>query len=407
MNFKKIASWCIYDFGSTGFTTVIMAVLLPAIYQSTLWSGSASGAMSSWGYASSIALLISAVMTPIIGMWSDRYPIKKLGTLFFAFIGSLATFLMAFLSAGNWFLALSLMAIGSIAMTLAGVCFDALLPSIAPPHLIDQVSTASYGLGYFGGGILLAFDLWLLSTKGMRMMPWIFVSVAVWWMIFCIPLALNVKEPPAVPLGNGGIRDLPLAWKDLRQHKQAFRFLLAFWLYNDGIGTLVRMAAVYGAALGLPQTTLVTALLVTQFLGLPAAFLVAWLAKKFGTKPVLMTTITWYALICVCALGLSKPWHFWAMCIAVSLVQGGSQSLSRSLFGSMIPPSQSGRFFGFYNLSSKFAGVFGPALCGYIAGLTNNLNGAVAVMAISFVLGLLVLSTVNVEEGRALIQNMK
>lgn len=401
MKFKKVASWCLYDFGSTGFSTVVMATLLPALYNQILWKGSNTGAVKSWGVASSLALLISAVLTPFIGLWADRRAVKKRGVLAFALAGALSSGALAFLRPGDWLWALGCVVAGTVAMALAQVCYDALLPSVAPPHLIDQVSTAGYGLGYFGGGLLLAFDLWLLQRWNLAALPWIFLSVAVWWALFCIPLALNVPEPPTSPTGQGGWRDLPAAWRDLRRHKEAFRFLIAFWLYNDGIGTVTRMAAVYGAALGLSPTTLVTALLVTQFLGLPAAFLVAWMAKKLGTKKVLSFLVAWYGLICFAGLGLSKPWHFWAMAVAVALAQGGSQSLSRSLFGSMIPPSESGRFFGFYNLSSKFAGVVGPALCGIVAAVTGSVNWAIAIMGLSFIGGLLILKGVDVEKGRA------
>ena len=404
MNLKKVISWCLYDFGSTGFSTVVMATLLPAIYNQTLWQGDEVGAVTSWGIASSAALFFSALLTPLVGLWSDRYPIKKWGILACAVIGSFSSAALAWLGRGDWLWGLFFMALGCVAMALAQVFFDALLPSVSPPHLMDQISTASYGLGYFGGGLLLAFDLFLINHYGTSALPWVFYSVALWWLLFSAPLMLNVPEPKAVPLGDGGFRDLPAAWRDLRKHKEAFRFLVAFWLYNDGIGTITRMAAVYGAALGLSSQTLVAAMLTTQFLGLPAAFLVGWLAKRFGGKKVLIASVAWYGLICFAALGLSKPWHFWAMCFAVSLVQGGSQSLSRSIFGSMIPADQSGRFFGFYNLSSKFAGVVGPALCGLMAAMTGSVNGAIAIMSLSFFGGMVILWTVDIEKGKARLQ---
>lgn len=406
MNWKKIASWCFYDFGSTGFSTVVMATLLPAMYNQSLWQGSQVGAVTSWGIASSASLFVSALLTPLIGLWSDRYPIKKWGVFACAAVGAFSAAALAWLGAGDWLWALFFMGLGCVAMATAQVFFDALLPSVSPPHLLDQISTASYGLGYLGGGLLLAFDLWMIRHYGMNALPKVFYSVALWWILFSLPLVFNVPEPKAVPMGSGGFRDLPAAWRDLRRHKEAFRFLVAFWLYNDGIGTVTRMAAVYGAAVGLTPETLVAALLATQFLGVPAAFLVAWLAKRWGGKATLMFSVTWYGLICFCALGLSKPWHFWAMCIAVSLAQGGSQSLSRSLFGSMIPPNQSGRFFGFYNLSSKFAGVVGPALCGVIAAVTGSVNWGIAIMGFSFFGGVAILWFTDVEAGKARLKEL-
>lgn len=405
MNRKTVISWCLYDVGATAFATVIMAVVLPGYYHRIATTElSATRALSYWGYGSSMALFFSALATPFLGTWSDQRIVKKKCIAFFALLGALASAGLATVGNGQWLRALTLLIVGTVAMSLTAVCYDAMLPSLAPRKQLDLISTVSYATGYLGGGVLLALDLWLLYRYGASAVPWVFLSVALWWIVFTIPLLLWVPEAtPSIttdhPLGDT-IATLKQSWSELKKFPEALRFLVAFWLYNDGIGTVIRMAALFGTAIGIDTWQLMCAMLVTQFVGVPCAVACGWLAQKIGSRRVLHLTLWCYVAITLSALVMTKSWHFWAMAVAVGTVQGGSQAISRSLFASMLPPGRSGHFFGLYNVSSKFAGIIGPALSGLAVALTGSFRSSIAVVALSFLAGIAVLRGVDVEAGR-------
>lgn len=403
--FKNIPvmAWCFYDTGHCAFATVVMAVVLPVYYQSALAGGSA-WALPSWGYASSIALFLSACIAPVVGTYVDGRAVKKKFLSSFAVLGILASAGLALSSKGGWLYALACMVAGTVGMSVATVCYDALLAYVAPEGSMDRVSAMGYGIGYLGGGILLAIDLVFISCLGEFGVTLSFLSVAIWWALSLGPLMKFVKEPvpnATAPSGlKATLKTLAHSWNELKQYPEALRFMVSFWLYNDGIGTIVRMAAVFGAGIGISQTSLVGAMLATQFVGVPFALLFANLAEKFGSKRAVMVSLVWYTLVCVGAMFISENWHFWVMAIAVGMVQGGSQAISRSIYASMLPPGRSGHFFGLYNVSSKFAGIIGPALCGFISQATGSLRLAVAAIGLSFVAGIWILAGVDVERGR-------
>lgn len=403
---KAVLSWCLYDVGNGAFSTVVMAVVLPVFYQNIVVTGNTKAwAMVSWGYASSIALLLSAMMTPIIGTYIDIQPVKKRLLALFAGLGILSSAGLTFSGPGLWFLTLCLLITGTVGMSTAAVCYDSLLSTVAPAGALDRVSTLGYGVGYLGGGILLAFDLFLISQWGINGVKLSFISVAVWWTLFSLPLLFYVPEPIIAKVSSAGLREtlnvLCHSWQELKTYPEAFRFLIAFWLYNDGIGTIIRMAAVFGASIGIAQNHLVGALLVTQFVGVPFALVFASLAETLSSKTALLLSLFWYTVIAIGAMFMTRNWQFWAMAIAVGMVQGGSQAISRSLFASMLPASRSGHFFGLYNVSSKFAGIIGPALSGFVGQITGSMQMSIGIIAISFITGAALLWTVDVERGRA------
>lgn len=402
---RSVLAWYLYDTGAAAFSTVIMAVVLPVYYQTVVTGGGGDWAMASWGYASSAALFLSALLTPIVGTYVDGRPRKKSFLAAFAGLGVFSSAALAGSGEGTWLFTLSFLVLGTVGLSVAAVCYDALLPYVAPVGSLDRVSTLGYGMGYLGGGILLAADLLLISRYGQPGVKAAFLSVAVWWALATVPLMLFVPEPPVSQGAPSGLKQtfsaLKHSWLELKQYPEAFRFMIAFWLYNDGIGTIIRMAAVFGAAIGISQNHLVGALLVTQFVGVPFALVFAMLAEKLGSKKALMISLVWYTLIASGAMFMSANWHFWAMAVAVGMVQGGSQAISRSLYASMLPAGRSGHFFGLYNVSSKFAGIIGPALCGFVAQATGSTQSAIGVIAVSFVAGAALLAGVDVEKGRA------
>ncbi len=405
MKKRSVLAWCLYDVGNSAFATTVMAVVLPVYYQTVVAAGRPEGwALTSWGYASSAALLISALLTPLVGAYVDNHPAKKRFLGIFSFLGVMAAAGLALSKEGLWFQTLAMLVLGTVGYSVSEVCYDALLPYVTSPDQLDRVSSLGYGAGYLGGGLLLALNLLMILRWGPLGVQLSFLSVALWWALFTLPLLCSIAEPAVEKSGPAGLKQtfasLVSSWRALKSYPDALRFLVAFWLYNDGIGTIIRMAAVFGSAMAIGQTHLVGALLVTQFVGVPFALIFASLAERFGSKKALTAALWWYVLIALSASMMSRNWHFWAMAIAVGMVQGGAQAISRSIFASLLPPGQSGRFFGLYNVSSKFAGILGPALCGLVIQLTGSLKASLSVVTLNFLLGLLILSFADVERGR-------
>ena len=420
---KIINSWAMYDWANSAFATTIMAAVLP-IYYSAIASPAISKtqATSYWGYTNSLALLLIALLSPILGAMADFRGHKKRYLTIFALIGISGTSLMFFLTTGDWILASILFIIGNIGFAGANIFYDSLLPHIAKKNDIDQISTRGYAMGYLGGGILLAINLGMIMLPDIApgligdMDPGNFTalmtrislaSVGVWWFLFSIPLWKNVKEPPrqvfegemdANPF-RAGFSRLADTFREIRKYGDLFKFLLAFWLYNDGIGTIIKMATIYGNEIGIGQTDLIGALLMVQFVGIPFSFAFGWLAKKLGTKNSIFLSLGVYTLISIGGYFMSTALHFWLLGFAVALVQGGSQALSRSLYGRMVPKAQSAEFFSFYSVSGKFAGIFGPLVFGLVSQLFGNSRLGIISLIVFFFAGALLLTRVDEEKG--------
>jgi UMF1 family MFS transporter len=406
-----VNAWCMYDWGSSAFSTTVEAAVLPAYFEQVV-AADLSGNMATvyWGYANSIALLVAAVLAPILGSIADYTGSKKRLLTIFAAMGIVATTLMVLIDSGDWLLALGLFLVGTVGLSASYVFYDSLLPHIARADEIDFVSSKGYALGYVGGGILLAINIlmiqviWAGSTLGPRLS---FITVAIWWAIFTIPLLRRVPEPPpnTACIGEGvnpvvaGFKRLGLTFHEIRKYRQLFFFLIAFWLYNDGIGTIIKMATIYGAEIDIGMSDLIGALLLTQFVGIPFSLLFGKFSSKIGTKRAIMLGLVWYTLITIAAYFMSQPWHFWALALMVGMVQGGTQALSRSLFGLMAPKASSGEFFGFYDISSKFAGIVGPALFALVGQLTGSSRLGIVALIVFFIGGVILLSRVDEKEG--------
>ena len=290
---RAINAWCMYDWANSAFATTIMAAVLPTFYASVAASTlTKTQATSRWGYTASIALLISAVLAPVLGAVADHTGSKKRFLASFAGLGVLAAALMVLISTGDWLLASVLFIIGDIGFSGSYIFYDGLLPHVARQEEIDRVSAKGFAWGYLGGGLLLAVNLlWIMKPDwfglpGKEMASRIsFLSVAVWWALFSIPLFRRVGEPPAAPGEFRGMKPLRAGlarlghtFREIRHFRQLFLLLVAFWLYGDGIGTIIKMATIYGSEIGIGQTDLIGALLMTQFVGIPFSFI-------FGTLP--------------------------------------------------------------------------------------------------------------------------
>jgi UMF1 family MFS transporter len=335
---------------------------------------------------------------------------------------------MFFIYRGDWILASVLFILANIGANGSFVFYDSLLPHIASDEEVDRVSTAGYALGYVGGGLLLGFNLaWIQKpewfglpsgenlTAAQATLPsrLAFVSVAVWWLIFSIPLFRSVREPKPGHRAHGddaakvlpiraAIRQLIETGHALRRYRQAFWMLLAFLIYNDGIGTIYRMASIYGTEIGIGQGVIIAAIMLVQFVGIPCAFLFGLIAQKIGAKRSIGLGLLAYTGICVFGYFMSTATHFLILAILVGAVQGGTQALSRSLFASLIPRDKSGEFFGFFGVAEKFAGIFGPAIYGVINALSGSSRGAIVSIIAFFVVGGFLLTKVDVAKGQQL-----
>jgi len=413
---RIVNAWCLYDWANSAFATTVMAALLPPYFSNVAAAGlPGAQATSYWGYGVSLSMVLVAVMGPILGAIADYAGGKKRFLGGFLVVALVFTGMLFFVGEGDWVAALVFYILASIGNGGANVFYDSLLPHVARPEEIDQVSARGYAMGYLGGGLLLAVNLaWYLMPErfgfadGSQAVRASFLSVAVWWALFSIPLFRRVPEPPATATGprvnpmRAGFSRLRETFHRMQHYKKLWKFLVAFWLYADGIGTIIKMATIYGAEIGIGTADLAGALLLTQFVGIPLTLVFGRLARRTGAKRAIYLALGVYTLISILGFFMTQPWHFWVLAGMVGLVQGGSQSLSRSLFGAMTPKARSAEFYGFFDISSKFAGIAGPLLFGLTASLTGSGRWSIVSLIVFFVAGALLLSRVNEQEGMAI-----
>ena len=407
-----------YDWGNSAFITVVVTAIFPIYYQSVVAADlDPTVATARFGYVSSIALLFVALLSPFLGALADARAWRKRLLGLWMLTGVVACAGLAWVREGDVGLGLALFAAGNIAVLLSIVFNDSLLPHIAAEDVVDRLSAAGYALGYLGGGLLLAVNLALylspatfgLADAGVAIRVGFFLT-AVWWLAFSIPVLRRVPEPPrldGVEEGAGlgvAVRRLASTLRHLRRYRQAFLLLIAVLVYNDGVSTIYRLATIYGTEIGLPQSSLITAILMVQFVGVPFAFAFGALATKIGTKRAILLGLTIYMVISVFGYFVTTSTHFFVLAFLVAMVQGGVQALSRSLFASMIPPSRSSEFFGFFGVAERFAAVLGPALFGFVTATAGSSRYAVVSIVVFFLVGGLLLLRVDVEEGQAAVR---
>jgi UMF1 family MFS transporter len=423
---RTVLSWCMYDWANSAFITTIGSAVLPAFFGGVVAAGLSdlqqSRATQVWGLTTALAAAIVAVLAIVLGPIADYSASKKRFLGFFAGLGVIASLAMVTVGRGDWAWCILLYVLGRIGFSGANIFYDSLLPHVAPEDEMDRVSSLGYALGYLGGGILLAINIAmiLLAPEGeLWGVPWSewmprfsFFSVGVWWLVFSIPIFRNVSEPPGAAVDGPRISPLKAGFarlretaRDLGRYKQLLLFLVAFWLYNDGISTIIDMATIYGqevfTAQGIEDATihLIAALLITQFVGFPFAYLFGWVAKRLGTKRSIYLALVWYALICVGGFLMTRVWQFYALAVAVGLVIGGSQALSRSLYGAMTPKSKSAEFFGFFNIMGKFSAILGPVLFAAVGRLFGQSRYSIISLIVFFIVGIVLLTRVDEDEG--------
>ena len=411
-----LRAWVLYDCANSAAVTSIVTAIFPIYFAAVAASGlTGPEATQLHARVTTAGLLGVALLAPILGAVADVRPWKKRLLAAFAALGVLATAGLSLVRGGDFALAATLFLFVNVGLNGSFVFYDALLPHVAREDELDRVSSAGYAIGYLGGGLLLAAQLvliqkpdWFGLSGGDPTLPTrlAFLSVAVWWAAFTMPLLRRVKEPPAPGAGSlrgavgDGLARLGATLRQLRRYRQALLLLVAFLLYNDGIGTIIRMATIYGTELGLGRGTLIGAILLVQFIGVPAAFAFAGFAGRIGPKRAIFGGLVVYVCVAVLGYYTRTEAHFWALAVLVGLVQGGTQALSRSLFASFVPRRSSGEFFGFFSVSEKAAGILGPFLFGLVSAATGSSRGAVLSVIAFFVAGAILLAFVDVERGR-------
>jgi MFS transporter, UMF1 family len=421
----ELRAWAMYDWAASSMQTTIMVAVFPIYFVKVAGKGLVEGgATQRLATVNTVALLVIALLSPILGAISDLGGTKKRWAATFMFLGVAAVTGLFFVHTGDLDLASVVFALALIGVAGSFVFYESLLPHIARPNEIDRVSTAGYAMGYVGGGILLALNLaWIQKpewfglpsgpglTESQATLPvrLAFLSVAVWWLVFSIPLFRRVPEPPARlesdewrgenPMRAAFVR-LGETFRELRGYRQAFLMLLAFLIYNDGIQTIIKMATAYGTEIGIGQSALIAAILLVQFVGIPFSFLFGMLAGWIGAKRVLFLGLLVYTVISILGYYMKTAMHFFILAGLVGMVQGGTQALSRSLFAAMVPQHKSGEFFGFFSVFEKFAGIFGPLIfAGTIAATGSSRNAILSVIAF-FAVGAAILAFVDLEEGK-------
>jgi len=380
---KSVWGWAMYDWANSAFATTVMAGFFPVFFKE-YWSAGADINVSTaqLGLANSLASLVVALMAPVLGAIADKGSAKKKFLIFFAYLGALMTAALFLVHQGDWAMAVFIYAMGIIGFSGANIFYDSLLPSVANADRIDYVSGLGYGMGYLGGGLLFAVnvamtlkpDFFGLAGAG-EAVRYSFISVALWWGGFTLFTIFWVEEKQEVGGVAGwaavraGIAQYLSTWKKIKHLQVVSLFLAAYWFYIDGVDTIIRMAVDYGMSIGFESSDLILALLITQFVGFPSAIIFGKLGEKWGVRKAIYLGIFAYMFITFWGVLMTKPIEFYSLAIAIGLVQGGIQALSRSYYSRLIPKGQEGEFYGFFNMLGKFAAILGPLLIG-VVGLT-------------------------------------
>ncbi len=407
---RPVVAWAFCDWANSAFATTVMAGFFP-LYFKQYWNAGVPATESTFrlGLANAVASIVVALMAPLIGAIADKGGARIKLLSLFTVLGAAMTVGMFWVQKGDWISAAILYVVASLGFWGGNQFYDSLLTDVAEQDDYDLVSGYGYALGYLGGGLLFAVNV-LMVTKpamfgfadagvGVR---WSFVSVGVWWVVFTVPVMLFVKESRAqqpLPFAQAiraGAGELLGTIRHLRGDRMLLWFLLAYWFYIDGVNTIIKMAVDYGLSLGLKSDSLIAALLLVQFVGFPAALGFGWLGKRIGARAGIFVCIATYTGAAIYAYFLDSEKEFFALAVVIGLVQGGVQSLSRSLYGRLVPPGKAGEFFGFYNLMGKAAAILGPLLTGVVAYTTGDSRLAIVSISILFIIGATFLSRVRV-----------
>lgn len=411
---RSAYAWAFYDWANSAFATTVMAGFFPLFFKQ-YWNTGVADTLSTFrlGMANSIASLIVVLGAPLLGAIADHMDTRKGFLLLFSALGVVMTGALYFVAAGDWQIAALCYVLAVLGFSGGNLFYDALLIFVARPTQLDRISALGFALGYLGGGVLFAVNVsmvlhpdWFGLADKSAAVQVSFLTVAAWWAVFTIPVLASVHEPRAAqPMRlrtalSQGFGQLRHTLRDIGRLPQTFLFLLAYWLYIDGVDTIIRMAVDYGLSLGFPSNSLIVALLITQFVGFPAALAFGRIGERSGARTGILIALAVYVAVTTWGAFMSQVWEFYLLAVVIGLVQGGVQSLSRSLYARLIPAGRSAEFFGFYNMLGKFAAVLGPALMGWVGVLTGSPRLGILSVLVLFVFGALLLMRVDLERGQ-------
>jgi UMF1 family MFS transporter len=410
-NRKAVLGWAMYDWANSAYATTVMAGFFPIFFKQFWASDLSVNESTFWlGVANAASGLAVALMAPVLGAIADQGNLKKRMLIAFTVLGVLMTAALFLVAHGAWMIAVMLYVFGAIGFAGSNVFYDALIVDVAEDRELDRVSALGYGLGYMGGGLLFAINVmmtlkpvWFGLNDTGEAVRYSFLMVAIWWALFTWPLIRSVHER--------GERDA-MAWRQtfvagwqqfintfhhVRRLRVVFLFLAAYFLYIDGVGTIIRMAVDYGLSLGFESNVLIVALLLTQFVAFPAALVWGRLGERWGAKRSILICIGGYVGICIWGYGMENARDFYLLAAAIGLVMGGIQALSRSVYARLIPQGQAAEFFGFYNMLGKFAAVLGPLMMGAVSVLSGSARASILVIILLFAAGGMLLYRVNIQ----------
>jgi MFS transporter, UMF1 family len=418
-----VNAWAMYDWANSAFAVIILTAVFPVYYRALVINagGSSADATAYWAYTTSASLLIVALLGPVLGATADIVGGKKRFLRLALLLGVLGSIGLVFLGEDRFLLGSLTFAISNVGFAGGNIFYEALLPHVARPNDVDRVSARGYALGYLGGGLLLIVNvLWLLRPDWFWMpsrefaLRASFVSVGVWWFIFALPLFRNVPEPAGAERAGvswrvvvSGVHRLVRTLRHIRRYKQLVLFLAAFWIYNDGIGTIIKLATAYGDEIGIQHNHMLMALVLTQLIGFPSTLGFGALARYAGAKRSIFLGLAAYLIISIAGFFMTSALHFYVLAVLVGLVQGGTQALSRSLFAIMVPKERSSEFFGFFSTGQKFAGIIGPAIFGLVGQLAGSSRWGIVSVALLFIVGAALLWRVDEKKGRRLAETDK
>ncbi|HEX7012898.1 MAG TPA: MFS transporter [Steroidobacteraceae bacterium] len=402
---RRVFAWALYDWANSAFATTVMVVFFPLFFKQTLTAGQDAATSTAWlAFANGASSFVLAVMAPWLGALADRGGAHVRFLAIFTAIGIVPTALLAFVGPSSWLTAALLFAVASLGFWGGLIFYDSMLVRVAPSGRLDSVSGLGYALGYLGGGLLLALnvvmygkpELFGLESPEMAIRA-SFLTVALWWLVFSIPLLRSKDKTPRVSIGVGeaareGFAELVRTFREVRKYRPVVLFLLAYWMYIDGVNTIMKMAVDYGLALGFPADSLIVGILMIQFIGFPATLLFGWLGDRLSPLVGIFVAIGIYCAVTFYAVLMTSVTEFYVMAAAIGCVQGAIQAMSRSYYGRLIPAERAGEFYGFYNMMGKFAAVLGPFLMGTAALLTGDSRKAILSVALLFVGGAAVLA---------------
>jgi len=389
---KKYYSWVLYDWANSAYATIVLAGFFPIIYAEYFAVTIDSSERTLYlGISNSIASLLLILLAPLFGLLADRFNKKKLFLSIFALISIVSTLLLSFVSTNSYIIASILFSISLLGFMMSNVFYDSMLIDFKS-NQFNKISSFGYAFGYLGGGIAFVLALFFLYYAGQSNIELIaskkivFIFTSIWWALFMLPLILFWKDDVKHNISNFSILE---SFKELFSNKKVFYFLIAYWVYIDGVDTIIRMAVNYGLTIGFSSNDLLLALLVTQFVSFPGTLIILKISDLFSIEKAIVFCLLVYLGITYFAYNLYSVQQFYLIATLIGFVQGGIQALSRSYFAALIPENRSSEFFGIYNMLGKFAALLGPIVVGMVTFYSSDSRVGIASISIFFIIGLI------------------